>query len=346
MSTLRAHQATVTSVGFHTSGLWLFSGDEKGWVVWWDLLSKRPKAIWRAHDLALLAVKYLGSSELEGIVTHGRDNKLRVWRLDQDQMYNTDVLTESSLKDSYPAPWLLHSQDVNALNFCRVAVWNSPAIVAVPSTMSSEKVDVYTLKPFGRPIKGLAPPSDGEFDSETRGDGLGTVMAIDLGDKELVMGFESGHVAYYVDDSLVFFEKVHKQPVLDVKLFNGVIWTAGADRQLTRIQNGEIKIHKLETRGIKSIAIDKEATKLVTAGWDGMVRGFSTTDFSELWSFKGGRQDGVTCVDYATVTQAPNQQRRLVKLPSEWIAVGGKDGRVGLFSLDSSILKMNNLYNP
>lgn len=332
-------------MGFHSSGLWLFSGDDKGWVVWWDLLSKRPKAIWQAHDLALLAVKYLGGTDMEGIVTHGRDNKLRVWRLDQDQLYNTQVLTESALKESYPAPWLMHSQDVNALNFCRVAVWNSPAIVAVPATTSSEKVDVYTLKPFGRPVKGLAPPSEGEFDAETRGNGFGTVMAIDLGDHELAIGFESGHVAHYVDDSLVFFEKVHKQPVLDVKLRNETIWTSGADRQLARIQNGQIKVHKLETRGINSIAINDEATSLVTAGWDGMVRGFSADDFSELWSFRGGRQDGVTCVDYATVHQPPDAPRRLVKLPSEWIAVGGKDGRVGLFALDSSIVNMNNLRN-
>lgn len=327
----------MTSVGFHPDGLWLFSGDENGWVIWWDLQSRRPRAIWKAHEMALLAVKYLNADAIEGIVTHGRDNKLRIWKADQDQMYNTQVLTENSKPDSYPAPWLLHSQDVNALNFCRFAMWPNPPIVAVPATTSSEKVDVYTLKPFGRPFKGLAPPPDAEFDPELRGNGFGTVMALDLGDRELAIGFESGHIALYREDRLEFFQKVHKQPVLDLKIRDGAIWSSGADRYLCCVREGEINKQKLSTRGIASLAIDEQATKIITAGWDGMVRGFSAK-LEQMWSFQGGRQDGVTCVDYARTHNSADIPRRLVKLPPEWIAVGGKDGRIGLFPLTNELV--------
>jgi hypothetical protein len=40
-----------------SQNLRLVSGDAEGWVVIWDLVTKRPVTVWKAHEGAVLEVK-------------------------------------------------------------------------------------------------------------------------------------------------------------------------------------------------------------------------------------------------------------------------------------------------
>jgi WD40 repeat protein len=50
----RGHGAAIHSVQILRRNTRLLTGDADGWVVLWKLESKRPVAVWRAHDAAIL----------------------------------------------------------------------------------------------------------------------------------------------------------------------------------------------------------------------------------------------------------------------------------------------------
>ena len=59
----RGHTAQIHSVAIVRQNTHLITGDADGWVVCWKLASKRPVAVWRAHDASIL-----------GAAAWGRDN--------------------------------------------------------------------------------------------------------------------------------------------------------------------------------------------------------------------------------------------------------------------------------
>ena len=54
---LRGHAAPIHALHVFTRNLRLVSGDADGWVVIWDLVTKRPVTVWKAHAGAVLEVK-------------------------------------------------------------------------------------------------------------------------------------------------------------------------------------------------------------------------------------------------------------------------------------------------
>lgn len=50
----RGHGAAIHSVQFVRRNTRLLTGDADGWVVLWRLESKRPVAVWRAHEGPIL----------------------------------------------------------------------------------------------------------------------------------------------------------------------------------------------------------------------------------------------------------------------------------------------------
>lgn len=61
---LRGHAAQVHAIAFIRSNSRLVSGDSEGWIVSWSLEIKRPVAVWRAHEGAILGVDGWGSDKL------------------------------------------------------------------------------------------------------------------------------------------------------------------------------------------------------------------------------------------------------------------------------------------
>ena len=64
---LRGHSAQIHALHFTKDNARLLTADADGWVVSWNLASKRPVAAWKAHGNAILG---LGSWETDRIITY------------------------------------------------------------------------------------------------------------------------------------------------------------------------------------------------------------------------------------------------------------------------------------
>jgi WD40 repeat protein len=54
---LRGHASAIQALHFFTSNTRLISADANGWVTIWDVVTKRARAVWKAHEGAVLEVK-------------------------------------------------------------------------------------------------------------------------------------------------------------------------------------------------------------------------------------------------------------------------------------------------
>ncbi|KAL4872553.1 hypothetical protein BDV12DRAFT_133862 [Aspergillus spectabilis] len=168
---LRGHVAPIHALQIFNKNRRLASGDADGWIVIWDLVSKRPVAVWKAHEGAVLEVKAftLGGGRLTEIYTHGRDHKLRIWRFrvqDEEILQKTlpvDASQSQSGSQAQAQPWLIHSLMVNALNFCAFSMLFLPqdqnqnhkkesdeippssSLIAVPNALDSGAIDLFHL---------------------------------------------------------------------------------------------------------------------------------------------------------------------------------------------------------
>jgi WD40 repeat protein len=59
---LRGHAAPIHALHIFSQNLRLVSGDADGWVVIWNLVTKRPITVWKAHGGAVLEVKGFNTS--------------------------------------------------------------------------------------------------------------------------------------------------------------------------------------------------------------------------------------------------------------------------------------------
>lgn len=171
---LRGHSAQIHALHFTHGNTRLLTADAEGWIVSWNLAIKRPVAVWKAHDEAILGIGSWGTDRIITCVnfrsarinvmtadsqrnSHGRDHKLLVWQLglaDEPAMDRT--LPVDATPTSRKQPWLLHAFPVNTLNFCAFAMCRDgipqvissvkalqdknvpcPILIAVPNTMDS-----------------------------------------------------------------------------------------------------------------------------------------------------------------------------------------------------------------
>ncbi|GME27423.1 wd40 repeat-like protein [Neofusicoccum parvum] len=149
---LRGHAAQVHAARFVRHNSRLLTGDADGWVVLWDIATKRAVAVWHAHEGAVLGFGTWGE---DNIISHGRDFHLRVWQLSpaDESTFSTALPVDDTTADR-KQPWLLHSLKVNTLNFCSFAMCPEPPaspdatstsiLIAVPSTKDDE-VDIFQL---------------------------------------------------------------------------------------------------------------------------------------------------------------------------------------------------------
>lgn len=61
---LRGHASAIQALYFFANNTRLISADADGFIVVWDVVTKRPRAVWKAHRGAVLEVK--GYCENEG----------------------------------------------------------------------------------------------------------------------------------------------------------------------------------------------------------------------------------------------------------------------------------------
>lgn len=249
---LRGHKAQVHAAVFVRSNQRLLTGDADGFVVAWDLTIMRPKAVWQAHGGAILG---LAEWTPDKVITHGRDNKLIVWKLTlDDESALSSKLPLDPASELRPKPWMLHLLEVNTMNFCAFASCPtaSPAVpvasatpaspyekpshpasellLAVPNTLASEAVDIYHL------------PSQTRIHTVRLGQENGMAMALALvwlsDVLTLIVGFENGLAIVAQPDAsgdgswaAIYRNQSHGQPILslDVTPNREYFLTTGAD---------------------------------------------------------------------------------------------------------------------
>ncbi|KAI1090276.1 WD40 repeat-like protein [Rostrohypoxylon terebratum] len=240
-SILRGHRAQVHVTAFIRGNQRLASGDADGFVILWDLIIMRPKAVWQAHTNAILGISDWGDDK---IITHGRDNRLVVWKLGRQD--ETTLSTALPLDESTPErsqPWILYILEVNALNFCSFACCPPKAhttqddlLVAVPNTLESEAVDIFQLPSQNR-------QHTANLGSKTENKGM--VMSLRLfwheGYLTLVAAYESGLAVLAQLRGgetwvILYRAQTHSQPVLslDVDPDERYFLTSGADAVIAK----------------------------------------------------------------------------------------------------------------
>jgi ASTRA-associated protein 1 len=61
---LRGHTAQIHSTTFIRANSRLVTGDADGWIVLWNMTTKRAAAVWRAHEGAILGSAAWGQNAL------------------------------------------------------------------------------------------------------------------------------------------------------------------------------------------------------------------------------------------------------------------------------------------
>ncbi|KAK5112581.1 hypothetical protein LTR62_003895 [Meristemomyces frigidus] len=305
---LRGHSAQIHAVHFFSTNRYLISGDADGWVIIWDMPIRRPVGVWRAHTGSILGIKSwpgLVDEEDVKIITHGRDNKVHVWQLTQDDISR---LSTNFPADAEPAdsrhPWLLHTLTVNALNFCSFATSPSPTSLNAPESNANDHPTIIIAVP------GL---QDGDINlttlpHETRLATIvhpasiktGMVMAIALhidptDQLRVVVGYESGYICLFAQRTgskqweAIYTHETHTQPTLSLDLAPGGLgyfYSSSADAIIGRHAllpgRRETKIAKTKHAGQQSLVVRSDEKVFATAGWDGRIRVYSTQSLKEL----------------------------------------------------------------
>ncbi|KAH6994188.1 WD40-repeat-containing domain protein [Fusarium venenatum] len=232
-SILRGHKSQIHAAAFVRSNERLITADADGFVVLWDLTIMRARAVWRAHEKALLGVRGWGDDK---IITHGRDMKLIVWKLGEAaEEHLSTALPVENVPTPRAQPWILHLLEVNTLNFCAFAFCSSvpgpvdeasEALIAVPNTLNSDAIDIYHL------------PSQHRIHTIKAGDKTGMAMCLALLHHEnaltLVAAFENGYatVQRLGNDGrwvTTYNSQAHSQPVLSLSVHDDSFITSSAD---------------------------------------------------------------------------------------------------------------------
>lgn len=280
-ASLRGHPYPVTCIDVSEDNLSVISGDEGGWVVLWDLTSKRPIGVFRAHEKALIKVQLISSENEFKFITHGRDNKLYIWKIITD--LNLSIPLRNSDASEWQKPWLCHSQDVNALNFCGFSYCQKTKQLAVPSTMNSSKVDVYDISgdQLKRPIQAL-----GSNDLEDNK--LGILMTIELASDSVIVSWESGHIMVHdFKTNSQITEKCHSEPIMSLCRSGCRVASSAADSMIYFLKlncnTAESKqsliqeITKFDTKhkGHSNLDIRSDGKIWAISSWDQKVRIYS-----------------------------------------------------------------------
>lgn len=145
-ASLRGHNAAITcSISFedfNSNTNILVTSDENGWISCWDILTKRPIAVWRAHSSTVLSLLQI---EQNLLLTHGKDSSIRIWVLDNSKQLARSFPEDDAI-DNGSHPWPEYIEiPVNTLNFCNVSYLHG--LLLTPATQDSNNFDLYSIFP-------------------------------------------------------------------------------------------------------------------------------------------------------------------------------------------------------
>ena len=254
---------------------------------------------------------------------------MRVWKLKirEDSDLSTKLPTEGA-SDDQPKPWLLHSMDMSALNFCNFAMCNDKisleedsegVLIASPNALDSGGVDIFQL-PTERRILQLRSENP---------DLTGMVMSLAMfiysdGKLCFIAGYEDGRVSVHYHHGLLGAEKgswkkvmnykAHTQPVLslDISPQRDYFITSSADAIIAKLlvpppttssndaDDRPLKTVNTKHAGQQGLSIRSDGKIFATAGWDARVRVYSSKTMKELAVLKW-HKDGCCSTTFALV---------------------------------------------
>ncbi|MCJ1245444.1 ASTRA complex subunit [Trapelia coarctata] len=351
---LRGHTSQVHAVCFAHGNSRLLTGDADGWLICWSLAYKRPTVAWKAHENTLLGLAVWGADR---VITHGRDNKLVVWKLGiADESSLDNILPANSTAEGGRKPEVIHALTVNTLNFCPFA-WcrdeyctataggnvqsnasdvdirsdapgmdinsnakTSPQIlIAVPHSLDSDGIDIYTL------------PSSKRLSTIPASKALktGMVMAFSIHSSpttlQVIAGYESGHtMVFALPPSSTSWQTLytalpHSQPILSLSASpsSDYYLTSSADAILAKhpLPSSKttskpaikpLKLVQTKHAGQQGLCIRSDAKIFATAGWDSRVRVYSAKTMKELAVLKW-HKDGCFATAFADIEGSEGQ---------------------------------------
>ncbi|CAK3928457.1 ASTRA-associated 1 [Lecanosticta acicola] len=296
---LRGHSAQIHAVHFLRDNTRLLTGDADGFVVLWNTATKRAVAVWKPHSSTILGLE---SWDDDKIITHGRDNKLCVWQLtEEDEPHLSKALPISEDVKERRQPWLLHSFRVHSLNFCSFAM--IPAEPHGHNDLPSDGIFVATPGVQDGHINVTSLPDEDRIATipSPQGQNTGMVMAIGLqfqkneARKELIVvaGYESGQACIWQQKDakrhwqLTYMQKSHTQPVLSLSIAptQGTFFTSSADAIVARHPlTSSVPTKTIQTKhaGQQGLVVRSDERIFATAGWDGRMRVYSVKSMKEL----------------------------------------------------------------
>lgn len=315
-------------------------------------MTRRPLAIFRPHEKALVAVRLWSRDDgTLRLLTHGRDNKLYIFHLKSEEQYSTALPSGDDSGTQWKKPWMVHSQDVNALNFCpceiQIGEEGTVKYLAVPSTMDSDKIDIYSISDGGltRPFQAIGPDIP-EGDPKS-----GIVMSITFMNHIIVAGFESGHVWAFdlMSGNTVYLVRSHKQPVLSICSFQDQVMSVAADKYLVmhNIAEKASKKHNLNHNGNSAVRIRGDGKLMAISSWDGSISTFAYPEIvlQETMNYQCSTISfSPTAPSTASQLSEPAKAQSLVDVKRQqlqstsMLAGAAKDGRVPLFALKNVIM--------
>ncbi|CEL55924.1 ASTRA-associated protein 1 OS=Verticillium albo-atrum (strain VaMs,102 / ATCC MYA-4576 / FGSC 10136) GN=asa1 PE=3 SV=1 [Rhizoctonia solani AG-1 IB] len=388
---LRIHNVQINTLHFSRDNKHLLVGDSSGRVSIISTITFRPVADWNAHTDSVLGVE-----EWDGkILTHGRDNKLHFWSL----IPAAPLLADAASTPNLSKPTLISSMDVNALNYCRFSLYPTQsdpprALLGLPNLIESELVDIWDLPGKTRlhaaigTIKG-APPRTPFSDEGRDIYKTGIVMSLHVSQTESYMrvlaGYESGTVTLWIrplSESPKSIEgngwisiwnvKNHLEAVMGMAVTrdNTMAASVSADHLICRYdlspepELGAVHLSSHETKhlGNGAVSFRADGRVLGVAGWDGVVRLYSTGLRRSNEAGKGTVVDRTrrvrslgtlehfkeSCFAMAfanellkntgvgrLIEDEDDSALETLEARSRWLAVGGKTGRIAIWELDS-----------
>ncbi|WWC62940.1 uncharacterized protein I303_105538 [Kwoniella dejecticola CBS 10117] len=335
---LRSHHSPLSTVIFNPSNTLLYSGDQDGYITILDLKVRRVIAYWRAHEGGILGLQEWHGS----LISHGRDNIIHIYE-PLKKPYISSSIGENSKKGLE----VVKSLPTNALNFCRFSLLPLPrkesheigengegkgkgreregeGLLAVPSLMDSELVDIYHLSSMRRihasiNVKPKITPvtKDSVIPEDSRS---GLVMSIhlrhipDTSTLTLSIGYEDGRVELFTStlDSIS-------------ELYDARMPSTSKDNPWTLRWTG-----KGHNEAIMGMDVDKQSRYAWTVSADHRLVRY---DLEKVLLEQVNREDMSKMKDYP-MKQIGNSCVAM-NASGKVVAVGGWDGRIRLFSAQS-----------
>ncbi|KAI0031197.1 WD40 repeat-like protein [Vararia minispora EC-137] len=311
---IRAHAHPISALSISDDNERIYSADSSGHVVVTCSRSLRPHAAWEAHADSVLGVQEMQ----EQVFTHGRDNKIRIWRLPERS--SSIQVGASATAPGLATPELIDSMDVNALNYCRFSLLSlgDDLWIAIPNLVESAYADIWRLPGKERVHAAIGKPEPFRSTSiDGRGDvvrnATGIIMSLHLlppreqGCARLMAAYENGAVGLWEYDpdsndgratsieglgwSRVWEVQVHAESIMAtaVAKSHSLALSVSADHLIGKYVlavrlTSYLAPEPFRTKhpGNGAIALTDDARVCAVGGWDSKIRLYSTKSFKQL----------------------------------------------------------------